>query len=260
MRLGAALPVFGFAGRPVDSRHFAEASQRIERLGYASIWVFDAVGRGFILPDPLMGLMLAATVTERVELGTGVLQLPIRKTTELAHRILTLYLVAGDRLLLGVGPGSTEDDFRAFGGDYEARMARFAEQLPKLRELLRSGKHGETDLTPWAATSGGPPIFYGAWRGSWVERAAREADGWIASAMHNDDATLADAIARFRDAGGKRAVVTNVQVGPEIGPALERLLHLRELGFDDAVALDLSPDEERLEALLRDYQRACPEG
>ena len=259
MRLGAALGIIGFEGHPVGARDFADGAVLLERLGYASIWMFDAVGRGFMLPDPLMALAIAATVTERVELGTGVLQLPIRKTTELAHRILTLHLVAEGRLLLGVGPGSTEADFRAFGGDFGKRMARFADQLPKLRELLRTGRLGGTDLTPWPSTAGGPRVFYAAWRGPWVERAASEADGWIASAANSEDATLADALKRFRDAGGNRAVVTNVQLGREIAPTLERLARLRELGFDDAVVLDLTPTEDRLAAVLEAHRRESDE-
>jgi len=250
VRLGATLPITGPGGGPVDARTFAEGASLLEELGYTSIWVFDAVGRGFMLPDPLMALAIAATVTKSVELGTGVLQLPIRRTTELAHRILTLHLVAGERLLLGVGPGSTEDDFLAFGSSYERRFARFAEQVPRLRRLLGTGRDGGIDLTPWPAVTGGPRVLYGAWRGPWVERAAAEADGWIASAAHNDDATLADALARFRDAGGRRAIVTNVQVPRELAPALERLARLRELGFDDAVVLDLRPDRDRLSAIL----------
>lgn len=256
MRLGAALPILGLDGRPVDARTFAEGARLLERLGYASVWVFDAVGRGFILPDPLMALSIAATVTERVELGTGVLQLPIRNTAEVAHRVLTLHLVADGRLLLGVGPGSTETDFRTFGGDFASRMARFAEELPRFRELLRTGKGEGTDLTPWPAAAGGPAVYYAAWRGPWVERAASEAEGWIASAAHSDDATLANGLARFRDAGGQRAVVTNVQLAADLGPGIERLAHLRELGFDDAVLLDLAASEERYGEVLEAYGRA----
>ena len=256
MRLGAALPITGFDGQPVGPRSFAEGARRLERLGYASAWVFDAVGRGFMLPDPLMALAVAASATERIELGTGVLQLPIRNTTELAHRVLTLHLLAGERLLLGVGPGSTEADFTAFGADFGSRMKRFADELPHFQELLRAGKSGGVDLTPWPSTAGGPKLFYAAWRGGWVERAARQADGWIASAANSDDATLADALKRFRDAAGSRAVVTNVQVGREVGPSVDRLAHLAELGFDDAVILDLTPSEERLVAIREALPRA----
>jgi hypothetical protein len=121
-----------------------------------------------------------------------------------------------------------------------------------LRHLLRTGRDEVTgaDLTPWPDALGGPPLLLAAWRGSWVERAAREADGWIASAAHNDDAVLAGALGRYRDAGGRRAIVTNVRVERELAPAVERLQRLGELGFDDCVALVVRPNEERLAALL----------
>lgn len=253
MRLGAALPFVGFAGAPIQSDHFARGATLLEGLGFASLWCFDAVGRGFMLPDPLMGLAIAASVTERVELGTAILQLPIRNTAELAHRIFTLNLVASGRLLLGVGPGSTEDDFDAFGADYKGRMTRFAEQFLALRESLATGRCGAADLHPWPAARARPPILVGAWRGAWVERAAAEADGWIASALYNDDATLANAIARYRDGGGTRAVVSSIQVANEIAPTLERLSRFAELGFDDAVVFDMKPSEERFATLLAGF-------
>ncbi len=250
MRLGAALPLADLGGGPLVGPSLADGARTVERLGYDSIWVFDAVGRGFILPDPLMALTVAATVTERVELGTGVLQTPIRSTPELAHRILTLHLLAGDRLLLGVGPGSTEADFATFGGDFDQRFARFEDQLVELREWLATGGHGGATLSPWPAVAGGPSLFLAGWRGRWVERAATEASGWIASAMYADDDTLADAIGRFRRAGGRRAVVTNLQLGPDLDGALTRLSTLAELGFDDAVVIDPTPSEDRLAELI----------
>lgn len=252
MRIGAVLPVNAPTGGHIGGRDIAIGAALMERLGFASLWVFDGVGRGFVLPDPLLALTAAATVTTQVELGTGVLQLPLRGTVDTAYRVLTLHHLAEGRLLLGVGPGSTREDFDAFGVPYEERFARFEAELPCLQELLRTGRsrEGDVDLTPWPAVLGGPPVLLGAWRGSWVERAAEDADGWIASAGHNDDATLAGGLARYRDAGGRRAVVTNVRVEKDLDPAVERLRRLREMGFDDGVALVIRPTEERLAALL----------
>jgi len=251
MRLGAILPVNSPTGGHLSPRDIAAGAESMERLGYASLWVFDGVGRGFVIPDPLLALTVAATVTSRVELGTGVLQLPLRGTVDTAYRVLTLQHLAAGRLLLGVGPGSTRADFDAFDVPYAERFARFDAELPRLRALLRTGRDlsGDVDLTPWPTALGGPPVLLAGWRGSWVERAAKEADGWVASAAHSDDATLADALARYRDAGGSRAVVTNVRVERDIAPAVERLHRLRDLGFDDGVALVLRPSEDRLAAL-----------
>lgn len=253
MRLGAALPVTqAVGGGPLGPRSLADGAAQLERLGYRSIWVFDAVGRGFILPDPLMALAVAATVTEDVELGAGVLQLPIRNVAEVAHRAFTLSLVAGPRVLLGIGPGSTEADFNTFGGDFRDRFARFALQRAELAQWLSTGGVGQRSLSPWPGVGAGPEVLLAGWRGPLVERAANEAMGWIASAANADDATLADAIDRYRQAGGRRALVTNVQVGDEIGPTVERLHHLAALGFDDAVVFDLQPTEERLAAIVVD--------
>ncbi|MDH3681444.1 MAG: LLM class flavin-dependent oxidoreductase [Acidimicrobiia bacterium] len=255
MRLGASLPIAALGGGPLTAASLADGARLIERLGYRSIWVFDAVGRGFMLPDPLLALAVAATVTNQVELGTGVLQLPIRATPDLAHRILTLHLVAGDRLLLGVGPGSTRVDFEVFGGDYEQRFSRFEEQLGELREWLATGSSGDHSLTPWPAVSGGPALYLAGWRGRWVERAATESAGWIASAAYADDDALADGIARFRHAGGRRAIVTNVQIADDLDPGLDRLHRLADLGFDDAIVVDRTPSEDRLAELITRWLR-----
>ena len=256
MRLGAALTGVPIGGGDPGPDTLADSARRLERLGFRSLWVFDAVGRGFMLPDPLMALTVAATVTgPETELGTGVLQLPIRNPAEVAHRALTLRLVAGPRVLLGVGPGSTEADFVAFSSPdglsagYDDRFARFERQLVELRAFLGAGRHQERDLHPWPAVAAGPDLYLAGWRGRWVERAATEAAGWIASGAYADDETLADAIARFRAAGGTRAVVTTLRVGDELDPTIERLHRLAEMGFDDAVIVDPTPTEERLARL-----------
>lgn len=246
MRVGVVLGV-GPENETLDSRQLADAAMMAEQAGVASIWVFDAIGRGVLLPDPLMALAAAAMVTERVELGTGVLQLPIRRTGELAHRVLTLHQLCGDRLALGVGCGSTESDFTAFRADFAHRHSRFSHQARVLREALRTGIVNGVDLTPAADRKGGPAMLIGSWAGRWVERAARRFDGWIASAAKTeggDEAVIA-ALGRYRAAGGTRAVVTNIRAGRDLGRALDRLDRFAEAGFDDAVVFDPRLTEER---------------
>ena len=251
MRLGAALPPVAVGGGPLVADSISSTAKLLEELGYESLWVFDAVGRGFILPDPLTALAVAATVTTELELGTGVLQLPIRNVVDVAHRVMSLHLLAGDRLLLGVGPGSTDRDFKTFGGDFSGRFARFEEQWAQLRQWLAEEGVGDSTLSPWPAVAGGPTLMLAGWRGMWVERSATEASGWIASAANADDATLADAIARYRDAGGERAIVTNVQVSDNVGATIDRLGYLSDLGFDDAVVMDTRASRDRYARVRR---------
>ncbi len=249
MRLGASLPFGDLGGGSLRAGSIATAARTIEELGYESIWTFDAIGRGFMLPDPLMALGVAAGVTKRVELGTGILQLPIRNVAEVAHRLFTLELLAPGRLLAGVGPGSTEADFGTFGADYATRFGVFDEQWAELRSWVADGFVGERDLHAWPSVIGGPVLMLAGWRGRWVERAAAESAGWIASGAYADDDQLAEAIGRFRAAGGKRAIVTNVQTGDDIAPTIERVHRLAEVGFDDVIVVDSQASVERLAAM-----------
>ena len=262
MRLGVSMP----------RDNFVATARLVERLGFDSFWAFDAIGRGFILPDPLIAVSLAAAVTERLTVGTCILQVPLRRPVELAHRILTAHLVSGGRLLLGVGAGSTKADFDAVGVDFATRMQALDEALVLMRRLWRGEQVGAANLTPWPSAVGGPPVLIGSWSSKqWITRAARDFDGWIASAAKTSYATLSDGIRRYREAGGKRAIVTNIAADldhlddamPDDAPfhlrcdartAATRLERLADLGFDDAILVPAAHTDAslaRLRALVR---------
>jgi len=269
MRLGVALPSGEADGQPLRAESLAEAARRIEAAGFESAWVFDAIGRGFLIPDPLEALAVAATATRSIELGTGVLQVPLRHPVELARRVLTAHLVSGGRLRLGVGAGSTAADFAAVGVDFASRFRDLDRSLAVMRSLWAGQRVGEAALgSIWPAALGGPPVLIGSWAGSsWIERAAREFDGWVASGARSNWGLLASGIARFRGFGGTRAVLTNVPVrltdgeaSPD-GPgdpcdlrcprdvAVARLHRLRDLGFDDVVLVAQRHDADSLREL-----------
>ena len=268
MRLGLAMPRQD-GGRPLAASTLAEIARRIEDAGFDSAWVFDSLGRGFLLPDPLTTLAVAGTVTRRIELGTGVLQVPLRRPMELAHRILTTHLVTGGRLRLGVGAGSTAADFAAVGVDFDSRFGALDRSLAMMRRLWTGERVGASELgAPWPDAAGGPPILIGSWAGSrWIERAAKEFDGWIGSGARSSWRLIGEGIRRFRGFGGRRAVLTNVNVrldegapspsGPDdpfdlVGPreiVLERIRHVKALGFDDLVLVAPRHDPAHLEAL-----------
>ena len=245
-------------------------ARAVERAGLDSLWCFDSIGRGFMIPDPLVAISVAAAVTQRLELGTGVLQVPLRRPVELAHRILAVHLVCGDRLLLGVGAGSTRADFDAVGVDFDSRMQQMSDALATMRRLWRGEKVGAAQFEPWPSTVGGPKVLIGSWAGStWIPRAAKEFDGWIGSGARSSVAKLREGIQRFRAVGGKRAIATNIPVDLTASEPLTddgqfhlrcdprtaatRLKMLADLGFDDAVVvtrLFADADLARLRALL----------
>jgi len=267
-RIGIALPAGGRHSAPTPTS-LADGARAIEAAGFASAWAFDSIGRGFLLADPLTALAVAATVTTRIELGTGILQVPLRNPVELAQRVLTTHLVSGKRLLLGVGAGSTAADFAALGLDFTARFRRLNESLGVMRRLWAGQSVDGVSLGPvWPGALGGPPILIGSWAGSrWIERAAKEFDGWVGSGARSSWRALREGMPRFRDFGGKRAIVTNVVVdldSPTPSPdgpddpcdlkcprnvARERLHRLRDLGFDDVVLVPRRHDAEHLQEL-----------
>src|ERR1700741_1616662 len=109
-------PGEGMMSRMVDYARRAEAS------GFPGIWVGDSLGRGRPTLDPLMELTAVAAVTERVELGISVIQVPRRPPIERAHPFQSLQALSGNRLRLGVGSGSTRADFELRGLDYDGRF------------------------------------------------------------------------------------------------------------------------------------------
>ena len=239
MRLGALLgPVLD-----TGSNELADQARALEEAGYESLWSAQAIGRGFMITDPLIALAVAAAVTERVELGTAIMQLPLYHPTDLAHRVLSLQQVAGPRLLLGVGAGSTEKDFDAFERDFGTRFSEFNESLVELEVALETGANATAELSPWPSVAGGPPVYYGTW-GAGVERAAKEFSGWIASAHYRTPEELETALHRYREACGDeagRAVVSTIQLPASrpLDEVAELLGRFEEMGFDDAVVMFL---------------------
>src|SRR5207237_6508910 len=90
--------------------------------GFPGIWIGDSLGRGRPTLDSLQVLTAIAAVTQRVELGISVLQLPLRNPVELAHRVQSLQAMSNNRLILGVGSGSTRDDFELLGSEHDRRL------------------------------------------------------------------------------------------------------------------------------------------
>lgn len=269
MRLGVIMPRMNPDGSPLTGNTLGDGARAIERAGFDSLWCFDAIGRGFMLPDPLITLSVAASVTSRVSVGTCILQIPLRRPVELAHRILTASLICGDRLLLGVGAGSTKADFDAVGVDFATRMQDFSDALATMRRLWSGEQVGAANLMPWPAALGGPKLLIGSWSGKhWIPRAAKDFDGWIASAAKTSFDALAEGIQRYREAGGARAMATNIAVDlgapttalPDGEPfhlrcaprdAAERMRRLAELGFDDAILVHRGGQTEADLAAMR---------
>ncbi|HEV2188884.1 MAG TPA: LLM class flavin-dependent oxidoreductase [Stellaceae bacterium] len=242
------------AGHTLD--RFADFARGVEGRGFHGLWMTDSFGRGRSTMDPIVLMSVAAAVTKRVEIGTCVLQVPVRHPVELAHRTQSLHALLGDRLMLGLGCGSTKADFDLVGEDYDARFKTLMSSLEIMREAWKGAPLAGGTLTPWPGTESGPHLMLGAWRNKrWIVYAAERCAGWIASGLYSQPEELENGVQFYRNAGGTRAVLSNVIVElqgdianmPLAGratmqitsaeEALDRLKRIRAVGFDDVLCM-----------------------
>src|ERR1700741_4220627 len=241
--------------------------RRIEKSGFPGIWVTDSLGRGRPTLDPLVVLGMLSAATQRVELGTAVLQVSLRNPIELAHRVQSVQALSGGRLRLGVGSGSTRADFDLLGADYDQRFRTLMSSL----EIMRRGWRGEPVnggvVSPWRGCEGGPPVLLGAWRNPrWITYAAKQCQGWIASGLYSSWEDLENGMRIYREAGGANAVLANVVVElsgrAEAGSlgerakvslvclpdeARQRLMRLERIGFDEVLVVSPGGKLDELE-------------
>lgn len=138
MKIGVQLPE---VERVVGWAELEQMARLIEDSGFDSIWVgdhllYDRDGQRRGPWEAWTQLAAVAAVTERVELGPLVAALPFHNPAVLAKLAATVDEISGGRLVLGVGAGWNETEFRAFGLPYEQRVARFAEEFEIIRRLL----------------------------------------------------------------------------------------------------------------------------
>jgi len=235
MKLGALLgPILD----PTQTRWLADQADGFAQAGYDSLWSAQAIGRGFMMTDPFVALTVAAQAAPGLELGTAVLQLPLYAANDVAHRAFSLQQLTAAPLVVGVGAGSTEADFQAFGRDFGSRFADLDAGVGSLRESLREGQTAQGNLSPWPSVLNKPEIFLGSW-GKGVLRAANEFDGWIASAHYRTVDQVCAALGEYRAAGGGRAIVSTIQISGDTDEAVlrESLERFATAGFDDAVVM-----------------------
>jgi probable F420-dependent oxidoreductase len=179
----------GETARWGDLRALAETA---EAVGFDSVWVTDhfihregADERG---PWECWSLVSAiAAITARVEIGTLVLGAGFRNPALLAKMADTVEEISGGRLILGLGAGWNEPEYRAFGYPFDNRVARFEEALQIIVPLLRTGKVDfegryyqarKCELRPRGPRPEGPPILIGTAGKRMMELTARYADEW----------------------------------------------------------------------------------
>lgn len=207
-------------------------ARQVEARGFPGLWIGDSLGRGRPTLDSLQVLTAVAAVTSKIEIGISVLQLPLRNPIELAHRVQSLQAMSSNRLILGVGSGSTRDDFELLGYDYDHRFRTFKNDLEIMAKVWNGEPVNGGTLSTWPGCKGGPPILIGAWRSPrWITYAAKDAQGWTPSGRYSSLEDLEFGMKTYREAGGANAVLANCSIDLQERPESAELARLASVNF-----------------------------
>ena len=192
----------------------AAVASRAEELGFASYFVPDHLilpveysvrypgnlGDGpdpdylWKMPDPLMALSRASSVTENLLLGTGVLLVPERNPLHLAKEVASLDHFSGGRFLFGIGAGWNPEEGEILGCDFPHRWTHTRECVEVMKACWteeiseHSGKYYEYPplrCFPKPHRRPHPPVLLpsimlgGEWAKQVFRRIARWGDGWL---------------------------------------------------------------------------------
>jgi probable F420-dependent oxidoreductase len=169
----------------VDGRELTETARRAESMGYSAL----------VLPDhlveqhaPVPVLATVAAVTERLRIGTFVLNADLRHPAVLAQDLASLDVLSGGRLEIGIGAGWNRPEYDAIGLPFRpvgTRVARLAEAVAVLKGCFGAGPFsfaGEHftvtghDGQPKPVQRPHPPLFLGGGGRRLLTLAGRQAD------------------------------------------------------------------------------------
>jgi probable F420-dependent oxidoreductase len=195
MLLGLVHVNVGSMSRPDD---LVAAARAAEAAGFDSVWA----GEHVVLPDPqvppspmapqdpaldsLLALTWAAAHTATIRLATGIIILPQRNPVVLAKQVATLDVLSRGRVMLGIGAGYLEPEFRAIGANFAERGAVTDEYLDAMQALWQDEHpeyHGR--FASFAGVDAYPrpvqqpvPVIAGGHSPPAYRRAVARAHGW----------------------------------------------------------------------------------
>jgi F420-dependent oxidoreductase-like protein len=209
MRLGFYM---GYAQPGTNPLELLELARDAERLGYDSAWAAEAWGVDAVTPLAWLGAQ-----TERLKLGTAIMQLPGRSPANAAMTAATLDLLSGGRFLMGLGTSGPQVVEGWHGQEWGKPLGKTREYVEIVRTVLRRERlehHGvHYDIPVQGGTGLGKPlklmarplradipIYLAAIGPKAVEQAFEIADGWLPIFWSPEQARTVFPVDRARDA------------------------------------------------------------
>jgi probable F420-dependent oxidoreductase len=228
LKLGLFSMTTGPCSYPDSAARVARAA---EAAGFESLWGGEHVvlpdpqappsplAPGDRIVDPIVALTFLAAHTARIRLGTGIIILPQRNPLVLAKELATLDVLSNGRLIVGVGVGYLEPEFRALGApfadrgrvtdDYLAAMrAIWTQEKPAHRGPFSSFERVQAHPQPVQRPT--PPIVIGGHTPAAFRRAVQHGHGWYGFAL--------DAAGVERCLNGLREASAAVERPAHLGP------------------------------------------
>jgi probable F420-dependent oxidoreductase len=219
MEIGAAIFFTEYSIAP------SELALALEERGFDSLWVAEhshiPVTRRFSLPggmelskqyydvmDPFVTLSVAAAVTRRLKLATGICLVIQRDTIQTAKLVASLDQVSNGRFLFGIGCGWNAEEMEDHGTVYETRTLRMREQMEAMKEIWTKDKpeyHGDIINFPPMMTwpkpmqKPHPPIIIGGAFRFAARRATRYGDGLLPQAPSAGSGSPEEFMPRLRE-------------------------------------------------------------
>lgn len=213
MEYGVHLPQIAFDDDSWSLNGLVEYAETAEQLGFRYLCANDHLLFSRPWLDGPTAVAALASHTD-LTLATTIVLSVVRGPVTLAKTLGAIDLLSGGRLVVGVGPGSSERDYDVVGIPFKERWKRFDESISVLRALWDpdgtfTGEFYSTEnttLEPLSAQLNGPPIWIGSWGSkAGLRRVARLGDGWLASGYNTTPEGFEDGLAllasELRDVG-----------------------------------------------------------
>jgi probable F420-dependent oxidoreductase len=257
------LAFFGINAGPLatDPDMAAAVAQYAEQIGYESVWAGEhmcvptpqappsPLGPTDPILDPIPALTWVAAHTTTLRVGTGVLLMPQRNPVALAKEIASLDVLSKGRLLVGVGIGYLEPEFRAVGASMERRGERTMEYVAAMQAMWSMDQPSFTgefvsfdgvDAYPRPTRRQGPPIVMGGHSAAAFRRTVQGADEWYGFRCDIARTQLClDGLAKAKDRYGLATSAGRlvISITPAAPLTAELVAQYADLGVDRLIVM-----------------------
>ena len=211
------------SGRGRDTQEQVAYVLEAEKLGVDTVWSAEAWGEDAVVP-----LAYLAARTDRIRLGTGIMQISARTPSMTAMTALTMASISGNRFLLGLGASGPQVVEGLQGRPFRAPLTRLRETVDILHlafageRLMYEGKHHRLPLPGGEgkalrlAQPANPniPIYLAVLSPDSLRYAGSVADGWLGTSFtpEHADAHLAY-LAEGGESAGRSLADIDIQAG-----------------------------------------------